>query len=57
MKLKVELKNRGYIDGVMKDEGDIVIIDASKFTETWMRKIEVVKEKKKKGLLDKIFGA
>lgn len=57
MTVKVRLLNHGYVDGVYRHGGDIVEIDESKFTETWMQKIEVVPPKpEKKGIVKRIFG-
>ena len=56
MKIRVELKNHGFVNGVMHDGGDIVEIDDKQFTETWMRKIVLSKEiPKKRSLLQRIF--
>ena len=56
MKIKVQLKNHGRIDGVMKQGGDFVVIDEKQFTETWMKKIEDLPEPKSKSILKKLFG-
>lgn len=56
MKIRVRLKNHGYIDKVMHQGGEILVLDESKFTETWMEKLEVLKEKPKKSILNKFLG-
>jgi len=56
VKLKVRLKNRGHIDGIMRDGGEIVIIDEKLFTDTWMERIAVIESKPEKSLLKRIFG-